>query len=94
MQARLQLLHSWQRQLHTLLPGVRITQVRGLGTLVVGILLARTVRLPAVAATLPGAAGDESRIRRLRRQSLRQSRPAVNVVDNLVTTSTSGRWCP
>jgi hypothetical protein len=67
MQARLQLLHSWQRQLHTLLPGVRITQVRGLGTLVVGILLARTVRLPAVAATLPGAAGDESRIRRLRR---------------------------
>ncbi len=67
MQTRLQLLHRWQQQLHTLLPDVRITQVRGLAVTVVGLLLAGTVRLPDIAANLPGPACAESRVRRLRR---------------------------
>ena len=67
MQTRLRLWHRWQQQLGAVLAAVRVTQVRGLALLVLGIVLADTVRLPAIAASLPGAACDESRVRRLRR---------------------------
>ena len=67
MQSHLKLLHKWQRQLEAILVGVRVTRVRGLALLVVGILLAGSVSLPAVAAVLPCRARDESRVRRLRR---------------------------
>lgn len=67
MQTRLKLLHIWQRQLSAMLGEVRVTQVRGLALLVVGMLIAGTVRLPAVAAALPLTVRDESRTRRLRR---------------------------
>lgn len=54
-------------QLHVLLPGVRITRVRTLALLVLGLLWAETVALPRIAAELPEAATDPSRERRLRR---------------------------
>lgn len=54
-------------QLHALLPGVRITRVRTLALLVLGLLWAETVSLPRIAAELPTAARDPSVERRLRR---------------------------
>jgi hypothetical protein len=54
-------------QLQTLLPEVRITRVRNLALLVLGLLWAETVSLPRIAAELPGSARDPSLERRLRR---------------------------
>lgn len=67
MQSRRQLLHIWQGQLRTLLPRVRATRVANLALLVLGLLWAGTVSLPAIAASLPLLASDPSLERRLRR---------------------------
>jgi hypothetical protein len=63
----LTLLHTWQAQLRALVTGVRKTQTELLALLALGVLLAGTVRLPAVAAAVPLTATDESRTRRFRR---------------------------
>jgi hypothetical protein len=67
MQTRVRLLHTWQRQVQTLLPTVRATRAKVLAVLVLGLLWAGTVSLPRVAAALPVAATDPSLERRLRR---------------------------
>lgn len=76
MQSHLKLLHRWSHQMEAILVGVRVTRVRGLSLLVMGILLSRRVSLPAVAAAVPGRARDESRIKRLQRWL---ANPAVKV---------------
>ena len=73
MQTRLRLWHTWRTQIRTLLPAVRATRATNLA---LGLLLAGTVSLPAVAAALPLAARDASRERRLRRWL---ANPAVTV---------------
>ena len=67
MSSRLQLWHTWQRQLRTLVPDVRATRVTNLALLTLGLLWAGTVSLPAIAAVLPLPAADASLERRLRR---------------------------
>lgn len=67
MPSRLQLLHTWQRQLRTLVPDVRATRVANLALITVGLLWAGAVSLPVIAAALPLPACDASLERRLRR---------------------------
>lgn len=67
MQARSQLLHTWQHQLRTLLPQVRATRATNLARVNLGLLWAGTVSLTAIAAALPLSAQDASLERRLRR---------------------------
>lgn len=67
MQTRLRLWHTWQEQLHQLLPGVRRTRTANLALFVLGLLWAGSVTLSRVAASLPLVATDLSRQRRLRR---------------------------
>lgn len=67
MQTRRQLWHQWERQLQALLPHVRVTRIRPLALLSLGILWAGSVTLLQVAASLPLATRDLSRERRLRR---------------------------
>lgn len=67
MPTRHALWHEWEGRLRALVPGVRATRARGLALLALGVLLARTVALPRVAAALPAAARHPSTERRLRR---------------------------
>lgn len=67
MSTRRQLLQQWDHQLRALLPGVRATRVATLALFSLGLLWAGSVTLLRVAATLPVAATDLSRVRRLRR---------------------------
>ena len=67
MQTRLQLLHAWTRQLQTMLPGMRITRVRNLALLSLGLLWAECVSLGRIAAMLPCTVTDLSTETRLRR---------------------------
>ena len=67
MQARLRLLHEWERQVRALLPGVRATRSATLAAFALGVLWAGQVGLLRVAAALPLAAADPSTERRLRR---------------------------
>lgn len=67
MSSRLRLLHEWTAQVRTLLPEARITRVRGLAVLSLGMIWAGTVRLNQVAAALPLRARVPSTERRLRR---------------------------
>ncbi len=67
MPPRPRLLHDWTIQMTTLLPHIRITQVRPLALFVLGMLWAGRVSLRAVAATLPLAVADASIERRLHR---------------------------
>ena len=67
MSPRAAIVHALIGQLQTLLPDARITRVRTLALLVLGLLWAETVSLPRIAAELPGAACDPSHERRLRR---------------------------
>lgn len=67
MQTRLRLLHAWTRQMQALLPAARVTRVRTLAMLTLGLLWASHVALPRIAATVPLAARDPSTERRLRR---------------------------
>lgn len=67
MQTRLQLLHTWQRQLAAILVGERTTRVRGLAVLALGMLMSGTVILAKIGAELPLVVRDESRTKRFRR---------------------------
>lgn len=67
MSSRLRLLHEWTQQVREVLPGERITRVRVLALLSLGMLWAGTVRLNQVADALPLGARVPSRERRLRR---------------------------
>lgn len=67
MSSRRGLLHEWTDRLHALLPGVRITQVRLLALLSLGMLWAGTVRINQVAAAVPLRVRVSSTERRLRR---------------------------
>lgn len=78
MQTRLRLWHSWQEQLHQLLPGVRRTRTANLALFVLGLLWAGTVTLTQIAASLPLPATDASCERRLRRWL---ANPAIVVTD-------------
>jgi DDE family transposase len=51
--SRLEVLHEWMRQMEALLPGVRVTRVRGMALFALGMSEAGTVRLNRVAAALP-----------------------------------------
>jgi hypothetical protein len=61
------LLHEWTARLGAQLPGVRLSRVRGLALLALGLLRAEAVALPRVAAALPLAARRASTEKRLRR---------------------------
>jgi hypothetical protein len=61
------LLHEWTAQVRTLVPEERLTRVRVLALLSLGMIWAGTVRLNQVAATLPLGARVPSTERRLRR---------------------------
>lgn len=67
MSSRPAIVQRFIDQLQTLLPDLRMTRVRNLALLVLGLLWAETVSLPRIAAELPGGASDPSRERRLRR---------------------------
>lgn len=67
MQPHRQLLQHWDHQLRALLPAVRVTQLRPLALLSLGLLWSGRIALPAVAAALPLGVQDLSSIRRLRR---------------------------
>ena len=67
MQTRLQLLHSWTRQLQTLLPTERITRVRVLALFSLALCWTTSTALIRLAAALPLSAADLSTERRLRR---------------------------
>lgn len=67
MQTRLELLHRWTAQLQHLLPTMRVTRVRVLAMLVLGLIWAESSSLPRIAATLPLPVQDLSSERRLRR---------------------------
>jgi hypothetical protein len=65
--SRLRLLHEWTAQVRTLVPEERLTRVRVLALLSLGMIWAGTVRLNQIAATLPLGARVPSTERRLRR---------------------------
>jgi hypothetical protein len=76
MPSRLRLLQTFTDQVEQLLARVRVTRVRPLALLALGVLWAGTVSLPRIAATLPLAATDPSIERRLRRWL---ANPAIRV---------------
>lgn len=67
MSSRPAIVQRFTAQLRTLLPDVRVTRVRPLALLVLGLLWAESVALPRIAAEVPGVATDPSTERRLRR---------------------------
>lgn len=67
MSSRLRLLHEWTAQMGALLPQARITRVRVLALLSLGMILAGTGRITQVAAALPLGVRVPSSERRLRR---------------------------
>lgn len=67
MSSRWRLLHEWTAQLGGLLPQARVTRVRVLALLSLGMILAGTSRITQVAAALPLGVCVPSSERRLRR---------------------------
>jgi hypothetical protein len=61
------LYHTWIQQICGLRPGQRITQVRNMVWLIIGIYQSRSVHLSKVAGKIPGAAKLLSSTRRLSR---------------------------
>ena len=61
------LYHIWMKKLEELRPGERVTRLRNLTWLLVGLYSAQAVHLSKVAAKLPGLSYLPSRIRRLSR---------------------------
>jgi hypothetical protein len=58
---------TWIQTVKQLLPGERVTRVRNLTWLIVGVFLSRSVRLDRVALKIPGPAKETSLTRRLSR---------------------------
>lgn len=77
MQTRLQLLHTGTRQLQALLPGVRVSRVRVLALLSLGLIWADCVPLGRIAASRPLPAQDLSTARRFRRWLANGAVPVV-----------------
>jgi hypothetical protein len=67
MQSRLQVFHAVVAQLQHVVPGLRITQARGISLLVLGAIWAEHVALRKMALALPLRAHPASTERRLRR---------------------------
>jgi hypothetical protein len=67
MSTRLQLFHQWERHLQALLPSIRVTRLRVLALLSLGMLWSGSVTLRKIAVDLPLTARDPSRERRFRR---------------------------
>lgn len=62
-----QLYLTWLEQITQLRPGERITRLRNLAWLIVGIFLSRSVHLSKIASKIPGSAKQMSIVRRLSR---------------------------
>lgn len=62
-----QLYHTWFRQIAQLWPGERVTRLRNLAWLLVGIYASRSVHLSKIALKIPGRAKETSIVRRLSR---------------------------
>ena len=92
MQTRLQLLHSWTDQLQSLLPQVRVTRVRGLALLSLGLLWAGRVPLSRIAAALPLPVQDLSTERRLRRWLANAQIPVVATWLTRAAKSAAFHW--
>ena len=67
MQTRLELLHGWTAHLQQPLPTMRVTRVRVLAVLTLGLIWAESSSLPRIAAAVPLPVQDLSTERRLRR---------------------------
>jgi hypothetical protein len=67
MQTRLELLHTWTVQLQQLVPAMRVTRIRVLALLTLGVIWAESSSLPRIAAAVPLPVQDLSSERRLRR---------------------------
>lgn len=67
MQTRLELLHTWTVHLQQLLPAMRVTRVRVLALLTLGLIWAESTSLPRIAAAVPLSVHDLSTERRFRR---------------------------
>ncbi len=76
MSPRLRLMHTCTEHLITLLPPIRVTQVRPLALFVLGMRWTGQVHLRGIAAALPLPVADASSEQRVRRW-LRTSRVAV-----------------
>jgi len=76
MQTRLQLLHTWTKQLQQLVPRVRVTRVRVLALFSLALCSTTSTALIRLAAALPVPVADLSTERRLRRWL---ANPAVDV---------------
>lgn len=84
MQTRLQLLHSWTLQLQLLLPDLRLSRIRVLALVSLGMLWASSVQLPQIAAHLPLPVQQLSTERRLRRWLANRHMPVVSTWQPLV----------
>jgi hypothetical protein len=62
-----QLYHTWFKRITQLRPGERVTRLRNLAWMLVGIFQSRSVHLSKVAGKIPGSAKQLSTIRRLSR---------------------------
>jgi len=62
-----QLYHTWFERITQLRPGERITRLRNLTWLIVGIFQSRSVHLNKIATKIPGQAKQLSIVRRLSR---------------------------
>jgi hypothetical protein len=76
MQPRWSLLHAFQLHVRSLVPSVRVTQVRLLACFVLGVVWSGRITLAGVAASLPLGANPASTERRLQRWL---ANPAVEV---------------
>lgn len=70
------LYHTWFEQIRQVHPGARVTRVRNLVWLMVGIYQSKSVHLSAIASEIPGQAKELSMVRRLGRFL---TNPAVRV---------------
>lgn len=77
MQTRHQLLHSWTFQLQSLVPELRVTRVRVLALLSLGLIWAAEIQLGRIAAHIPLAVQDLSTERRFRRWLANRRMPVV-----------------
>lgn len=91
MQTRLRLLQEFGQQFRALAPAVRVTRVRTLAALSLGLLWAGRIALPAAAAAVPGRASDPSTERRFRRWLANRRVPVSALWRPLVRALLAGR---
>ena len=91
MPIRLKLLHDWDQQLHSLLPGVRSTRVQVLALFSLGLLWAGNVTLLRIAHALPLQCSASSTERRLRRWLANSQVPVTAMLRPLVKVLLTSR---